>query len=214
MRRRIRIGWSLFCICLLLLGCRSEPEPPLDPALQNLQVSPPSLEEVGERLIGPIIYTIDARSPTDWTYFDFSRNSVVTVGERESLDWDLAFRRYKVLSNSGKTNPKGGGGIIDLGSVDFYAVQNAPEEGYVIDTQGKNFLETENQAIRSWYAYSAMTNTLKTKNHTYIIRTTDGKYAKMRIRHYYCAGHVSGCMTIEYVYQGSGSRSFINSEKN
>lgn len=208
----VPMGWRFFIlsVVILLMGCETEPAPPVDPALLNLQISPPSLEEVGDRLVGPVVYTIDARSQTEWTYFDFSRNSVVTVSTRESLEWDLAFRRTKILTNSGKTNPQGGGGAINLGPIDFYTVERAPAEGYLTDRQGKNFLETENEALLSWYSYNMMTNTLRTKNHTYIIRTADGKYAKMRILYYYCAGHVSGCMTIEYVYQGDGSRNFTN----
>jgi HmuY protein len=50
---------------------------------------------------------------------------------------------------------------------------------------------------------------LHPKPNVYIIRTADGKYAKMRIISYYCdGGQASGCFTIEYIYQGDGSRRF------
>jgi hypothetical protein len=46
---------------------------------------------------------------------------------------------------------------------------------------------------------------------TYAIRTADGKYAKMRLLSYYCdGGQASGCFTLEYVYQGDGSRRFVH----
>jgi hypothetical protein len=41
------------------------------------------------------------------------------------------------------------------------------------------------------------------------VRTADGRFAKMRILSYYCTGATPGCVTFEYVYQGSGSRRFV-----
>src|SRR3990167_9803297 len=42
-------------------------------------------------------YTIDARSRRDWVYFDFSGNAE-TEASPESLDWDIAFKRTKVIT--------------------------------------------------------------------------------------------------------------------
>jgi hypothetical protein len=46
-----------------------------------------SQQEVGARLVGPIVYTIEARSRDVWMYFDFARGSVVTV--QGSKDWGM-----------------------------------------------------------------------------------------------------------------------------
>ncbi|MBI4639772.1 MAG: HmuY family protein [Candidatus Tectomicrobia bacterium] len=157
-------------------------------------------------------YTIDARSTTEWTYFDFSRGSTVEIWGRRSLNWDLAFQRNKIISNSGLTNPEGKGGIVELSSVDFESATEAPEEGYVTDTKTRDRIETENKAIVRWFDYSYTANTLKPKKSVYIIRTADGKYAKLKILSYYCEGHISGCPTIQYVYQGNGSRKFASEQ--
>jgi hypothetical protein len=39
------------------------------------------------------------------------------------------------------------------------------------------------------------------------LRTADGRYVKFEILGYYCPGAQPGCLTIRYVYQGSGARS-------
>ena len=195
---------------LILFACTQSSGPPEQPS--RFTIIPPLPKEVGEQLTEVITYTIDARSTTEWTYFDFSRGSTVEIWGRRSLNWDLAFQRNKIISNSGLTNPEGNGGIVELSSADFESVTEAPEEGYVTDTKTRDRIETENKAIVRWFDYSYTANTLKPKKSVYIIRTADGKYARMKILHYYCEGHISGCLTIQYVYQGNGSRKFVNEQ--
>src|SRR5262249_54155931 len=43
----------------------------------NYVVPPPHPVEAGQRLVGPAVYTLDARPSDQWGYFDFSRGSVV-----------------------------------------------------------------------------------------------------------------------------------------
>jgi hypothetical protein len=166
--------------------------------------------EVGHRLVGPVLYTLEARAAELWTFFDFSRGSVVEVPHQFGVDWDLAFQRHKILANGGATNPKGRGAILNLGQVAFDEVREVPVEGYVEDTIAAinpEAISTENLAIKAWYHYNFLTHVLRPKANIYAIRTADGKYAKLRIVSYYCdGGQASGCFTIEYVYQGDGSR--------
>jgi hypothetical protein len=167
---------------------------------------------VGDRLVGPVFYTLEARAAEQWTYFDFSRGSVVEVPHQFGVDWDLAFQRHKILANGGATNPKGRGAILNLGAVAFDAVMEVPAEGYIEDVIASinpDTIVTENLAIKAWYHYNFLTHVLQPKTNVYAIRTADGKYAKMRLVSYYCdGGQASGCFTIEYAYQGDGSRYF------
>ena len=62
-------------------------------------------------LMDPKGAVINASSDKDWAYFDFSRGKQVKIFDRTSLEWDLAFRRGKILTNGGATNkfePAGG----------------------------------------------------------------------------------------------------------
>jgi HmuY protein len=170
------------------------------PPVGNFTVTPPNPIDVGNRLVGPVFYTLDARAAEQWTYFDFSRGSAVDVPHQFGVDWDLAYQRHKILANGGATNPKGRGAILNLGQVTFDEVREVPVEA----------ITTENLAIKAWYHYNFLTHVLRPKANVYAIRTADGNYAKLRIVSYYCdGGQASGCFTIEYVYQGDGSRQFV-----
>lgn len=170
------------------------------------EIKNPEPREVGKYLTKEITYSINASSPEEWVYFDFSRGTVVDVPAQSSPDWDIGFRRAGIISNGGETNPDGLGGIIEIRGVGFEAVKEAPESGYTVDIRiGSE--ETENPVIKKWYEYSYWTHILKPKNNVYIIRTADGRYAKMQILGYYC-GRLSGCYTIRYVYQGNRGRKF------
>jgi hypothetical protein len=59
--------------------------------------------------------------------------------------------------------------------------------------------------MEKWFTYSYLANVLVPKPLVYVVRTHDGKYAKMHILSYYCANKSAGCLTFEYVYQGDGS---------
>ena len=202
------LGLPVLGLALVFLAPWLFPGPPV----QHFTVTPPHPTEVGEQLIGPVLYTLDARAAEQWTFFDFSRGSVVEVPHQFGVDWDLAFQRHKILTNGGATNPKGKGAIVNLGEVAFDEVREAPAEGYVEDTIASinpDAIITENLAIKTWYHYNFLTHVLHPKANVYAIRTADGKYAKLRVVNYYCdGGQASGCFTIEYVYQGDGSRRF------
>ncbi len=171
------------------------------------EIKNPEPKEVEEALTDVVTYTINASSLEHWVYFDFSKGSVIETGDPSSLDWDIGFKRALVISNSGQTNPQGGGGIAKLENTDLESVKEAPESGYTVDIR-VNPTETENPVIKKWYEYSYMTHILKPKKgDVYVIRTADGKFAKMQILKYYC-GRLTGCYTIKYVYQGSGNRKF------
>lgn len=183
------------------------------PPVGDFAITPSNPVEVGDQMTGPVRYTLDARALNQWTFFDLSRGSVVEVRHQFSLGWDLAFQRHKIIANGGATNPKGEGAILNMGTVEFEAVTEAPADGYVTDTIAAihpDRIETENLAIKVWYRYNVMTHVLRANPNVYVIRTADGKFAKMRLVSYYCeGGKSSGCVTFDYVYQGNGSRQFV-----
>lgn len=207
-RQRVQIIIGLGVLCwLCLAGCERETttEPSL-PSASNFLPTPPKLQEVGAHLVGPTVYTVDARSKEIWMYFDFSRGSVVAVQAPKIDDWDLAFRRHAIRTNGGDTNPAGQSALLGIEDEDFIAVTHVPKNvAFVSDNRAKKRLHATNPVVEKWYHYSYTTNILAPKSVVYIVRTQDGKYAKMRILSYYCKDQVAGCLTFEYVYQGDGS---------
>jgi len=174
----------------------------LRPEPTAFEPTPPNAEAAGDALVGPVVYTVDARNGLRWRYFDFSRGSVVEGPS--DLEWDLALQRLWVIANGGP-DFEGEGGIVDLGPMAYDSVQTAPASGYV-GTDARP--DTINTAISRWYDYSVLSHLLSPKPHVYVVRTADGRYAKLELLGYYCTGGEAGCMTFRYTYQGSGSRSF------
>jgi hypothetical protein len=163
------------------------------PEVPTYAPTPPAPRDVGRRLVGPILYTVDATAPDAWRYFSFRLGSVLdTPGPR---DWDLAFRRYSIVAGDGV-------GILDLGETTLEAVATVPAGGYVAN-EGR--AEPRNPAIASWYRYGFFSHVLTPKPHVGAVRTADGRYAKLEMVGYYCPGGRPGCPTFRYVYQGDGS---------
>ena len=165
-------------------------------------VSAPS---AGNMLAAQIV-TINASSEKDWAYFDFSRGAVVEIHDSSSLEWDLAFRRGKVISNGGATNKFGKAGLIQMDESKLDAVAQVPSGNYVQDTTTKT--ETENPVLLKWYKYNYLTHKLTPKKNVYAMRTADSKFAKVQFKSFYCENKETGCIKMQYVYQNNGSNSF------
>jgi hypothetical protein len=168
----------------LLIGSLADPEfPPYPPTT-------PHPEPVGDSLVGPVDYTVDASRSAQWARFDFARNSVVEDGP-----WDISFRRTHVIAAPGV-------GIKDLGPVPFDSVAELPDQGYVA---GIAQADSSHPAVGKWYEYNYLTHLLRSKGHVYAIRTPNG-FAKLQMLSYYCASVGTGCVTFRYAYHGGGRR--------
>jgi hypothetical protein len=172
------------------------------PDVKTFVPTPPRPVEVGERSVGPILYTVDARSAADWVYFDFSRGAVVDVSDRHSLDWDIAFKRHRMITNGGVTNESGQGRVLTLARVGADVPTDLPEEGWVADEGAGD--EPRNRALEGWYDYNFLSHILEPAERDFAIHTADGKVAIVHFLSYYCPGARSGCITFRYWYRGEG----------
>ena len=200
-RRRIGLWMGL----LLLVGCGGGTVSQDDPSSATYQPTPPQPQDVGPRLVGPVVYTVDARSRDVWMYFYFARGAVVAIQAPKTDSWDLMFQRYVIKTNGGHTNPTAQGGLLSLAERDFAAVTKVPDQAeFISDVHPKNRPASYNPVMEKWFDYSYLANVLAPRPIVYIVRTHAGKYAKLRILSYYCASKSAGCLTFEYVYQGDG----------
>jgi hypothetical protein len=172
-------------VAALLIGSFVRPE------LPPYTLTVPAPVAVGDTLVGPATYTLDASSTERWRTFAFDRAAAVDSGM-----WDIAFRRFHVI-----TAP--GGGIVDLGAVSFDSVAVVPENGYLPNPVAG---DSTNPAVGKWYEYSMLSHLLNSKHHVYGVRTPRGKYAKLELLAYYCKDAGTACLTFRYSYQGNGSR--------
>lgn len=214
------------CVSFLLIGVFWLPAKlvQLDGFLDSPSVNLPGEGEVTKKpekkeedvpkqpanLIGTQVATINASSEKDFAYFDFSSGKSVRILDSSSLEWDLAFRRGKVISNGGASSRLGKAGLFDLGVVDFNTVIEVPSDNYVEDESTRT--ETENPVLLKWYNYNYLSHKLTAKKNIYAVKTADGKFAKFQFLSFYCDNEEAGCIKIRYVYQGSGSNSFLRKE--
>lgn len=183
-----------FLAATFVVGSLRRPEPP-----SYVPGGPPP-REVGDSLVGPRVYTVDARDERAWRWFDFSRGAV--VDSPAGREWDIAFRRHDILVNGGE-GFAGDGGAIALVGIAFDSLAEAPEAGYMGSRAGR---DSSSAAFEDWYDYGFTSHLLEPRPAVYAIRTADGRYAKLEILSYYCPEAVSGCPTFRYSYQGSGAR--------
>ena len=169
------------------------------PDIPTYPPTPTARHDAGLALVGPRLYTVDARNGERWQYFSFRFGSV--VDDADATGWDLAFRRYQIIANGGP-GFRGRAGILDLGAVRFDDVQTVPATGY---RENEGSPDPRNPAIAGWYSYGFFSHVLSPKPHVWAVRTADGRYAKLEILAYYCPGSQPGCVTLRYVYQGDGS---------
>lgn len=158
-------------------------------------------------LLPSMVAVINASSEKDWIYFDFSSGKTVDIQDPTSLEWDLAFRRGKVISNGGATNKFGKAGLIDLKVKEFDLVQKVPLENYIQDAATRT--EPENKVLEKWYNYNYFTHKLTAKKNVYAVRTSDSKYAKVQFLSFYCDNKETGCIKMRYSYQDNGGNSFL-----
>ncbi|PYO41222.1 MAG: hypothetical protein DMD33_14165 [Gemmatimonadetes bacterium] len=178
-------GAFLLLVASLLIGSLTRPEFP------PFTLTPPHPTLVGDSLVGPGTYTVDASATDRWRTFDFRRNAAVDSGP-----WDIAFRRFHLIAAPG-------GGIVDLGAVPFDSVRELPAVGYAPNTVEP---DTTNPGVGKWYTYSMLSHLLTTRHHVYGVRTPGEKYAKLELLAYYCKDAGTACITFRYAYQGNGSR--------
>jgi hypothetical protein len=178
----------LAMIAVIVAGVNRQDPPMFSPSVVAENTPPPVPGQ-------PTVFTIDATAQEEWRFFSLRRG--VILERPGALDWDLAFRRFQVMTNSG-TGFFGSGGAIDLGLVPFEQTQTLPSTGYVTNTVRS---DTTNAAIQDWYDYSYFSHLLTPKPNVYAIRTADGGYAKFQFVGYYCPGVAAGCVTFRYQLQ-------------
>jgi hypothetical protein len=149
-----------------------------------------------------------------FTYYSLKNNAVVPAKDSNTTNWDIAFYKTTIYSNSGVRGP-GLGGIQALKNTDFSTLTEAPESGYGIDTsRSKAALPTGSG--NGWYNYNGATNAITPIPGIVIaLKTAEGKYAKIMIKSYYKgspeqidANSLSKFYTFDFVYQPDGTRKF------
>lgn len=187
-------------------------------------------DNVEEQIIKPLVnakeVTVDA-SAGQWKYFSFTTGKEVEFKDpMVSVDWDIAFNRFYVKTNSGVSG-KGKGGALVATSDDFFAVGVAPKEGYLADDQSKvekvgwpsQDMQMEFNSrvsggmkgvnLTGYVTYdpgrrSQGKSPYEMTKRVYIVKTADGsKYVKIQFKDYVNEKNMGGHP--KFIYQVAGS---------
>jgi len=171
-------------------------------------------------------FVVKALSETNWVYFSFDKGDSISVTDpANSTDWDLAFERYKIKTNSGKSG-KGLGGVFDSGKTNqsgFDSLTLVPSTAvFAVDDSVtvygydivKNVPTVDEEVMSNLFygafaqQHSATTTLLVSRNQIFIVKTAKGNYAKMWLKSYYndLDGTTGGYDKFTYTYQPDGSK--------
>jgi hypothetical protein len=146
---------------------------------------------------------INASSEEGWVYFDLeSMAETMPASPEYSVDWDLAFQRFKIMSNGGVS----GSGEVEIApvtGVDWVALETAPSDGYQSDTaDGEDENAYPDYVFNSgdtWFVYDPSDHTLSPREVIYVVRSTDGNYFKLQMLEYYDDAGTAGFPTFRWV---------------
>ncbi len=167
---------------------------------------------------------INVEDYTLWYYFSFETGDVVGTGAADPSaaddatwkarkDWDLAFHRQDVRTNSG-TSGDGQGGAQKASSSSLSAIKEAPVSGFAVDdsvsilpkfVMPPKYVKSAGNTLMSKWATHDHTEGWSIVDQAFVVKTADGKYAKVKLANFLNEDNESGHITMEYVYQPDGS---------
>ena len=148
-----------------------------------------------------------------FTKFSFSQNAIVTDDS-----WDIAFRGTTIVVNGGSAigitdePTRTGVGAVSMVSNSLDGVTQVPEAS-TFAHDAANTYAIPTGSGNGWYNYSSTTNIVSPiAGKIFVVKTHDGKYAKMEILSYYKdapanpdASSLTRYFTFRFVYQPNGT---------
>jgi hypothetical protein len=147
-----------------------------------------------------------------YKFFSFSTGETVLNSDSATSKWDIGFRGTTIIVNSGTSGPGTAAAKVVEGIFDEYAT--APDDGYNVDGATKAI---PTGSGNGWYtATSGANGTLISPiaGRIVILKTANGKYAKLEILSYYKGApatpnpstDLARYYTFRYIYQPDGSK--------
>jgi hypothetical protein len=193
-------------ISLVLTSCKDDDPTPVVPlqatTFPNLAADPIVSSGSGQ----------PAAATGKYTFFSFKTGKVVPNSDSATANWDIGFRSTRIIFNGGSSGPGQAAVSLQTGLFDelksvsdtvTFKTDNATTGPALTAASGKG-----------WYNYNPATNLVTPiPGRVLVIRTADGKYAKMEVLSYYKdapatpdATSTSRYYTFRYMYQPDGSK--------
>ena len=130
-----------------------------------------------------IIVVKDLNANTQpYAYFSLGGNKHIPASEAKTANWDIAFSKTTIAINGGTSGPGQGGALVV--EQPFESITEAPKDAYKTD-QDDTFAIPGGSG-NSWYKYDMSVHAIRPiPGRTLLIKTSDGKYAKVQIISYY-----------------------------
>lgn len=188
-------------------------------ACDSSSIADPDEEIVAERVLELPADPITGFAPDGrpiaagvFTYFSLVNNAIMANADSATTAWDIAFKGTTIIVNGGVSGP--GNGAAQVLSGLFSEVLMAPESGWNQDSSDGNAIASGSG--NGWYNYEPATNAITPiPGRVLLIRTADGRYAKIHMVNYYRGlpevpdpQSESRYITFDFVFQPDGSRSF------
>lgn len=118
-----------------------------------------------------------------FTFFSLENKRLVASTDSATNNWDIAFRGTTILTNSGTSGPGNGGAFVQVGTFDaLTTISN--DSTFRVDAAPNYAIPTGSG--RGWYNYDGPNNLVTPlPGRIMVIRTANGKYAKLEISSYY-----------------------------
>jgi hypothetical protein len=156
-----------------------------------------------------------------FTLFSFKTGDIVANTDSATSKWDLGFNGTAIIVNSATSGP--GTTQAQIVSGIFDELATAPDGGYLSDNDPAPIAGAPNSNLaiptgsgKGWYTYdgAAMVNR-PTAGKVIVVKTSEGRYAKMEIISYYkdapaspTSSNIARYYTFRYVYQPNDAKSF------
>lgn len=154
-----------------------------------------------------------------YAFFNLRNNTWVPNTDSASTNWDLAFSGTTIRINGGTSGTGAGGAFVWVGAFDNLATVPADS---VFKTDNYPSYAITKGSGKGWYSYDGATNLLTPiPGRVLVIKTADGKYAKVEILNYYRGGATPSASATDeiktteqryysfrYTFQSSGSTTF------
>ncbi len=145
-----------------------------------------------------------------YTLFSLKDGKQIANSDSASNKWDIGFRGTTIIVNGGAIRSGQGGAYIHTGT--FEELTSVPESVTFATDQSSSQLAIPTGSGKGWYNY-ANTIVSPIPGKVLILKTGDGKYAKLEVLSYYkdapatpTATSESRYFTFRYVYQPDGSK--------
>lgn len=146
-----------------------------------------------------------------YTLYNLRDNKTVANTDSASNKWDIGFRGTSIIINGGAIRSGQGGAYVYTGT--FEELTTVPTSATFAQDQSASVLAIPAVSGSGWYNYNSSTNIVTPiPGRVLVIKTGDGKYAKVEILSYYenapatpTATSRSRFYTFRYAYQPDGS---------